>query len=90
MRREGTGTQILPEVPLIALELVERGGEPARIARELGTLEVGVVLARARQAELQQAADGGREVEQQQRRQEMSESPSSHAGRLKIARMTAR
>ena len=56
-------------MPLIAVELVERGGEPARIARELGALQIGVELARAREGELQQAAEGGREVEEQQRRQ---------------------
>ena len=68
MRRAGHREhQVFPEAALIALELLQRRGEPARIAGELRALEVGVVLARAREAELQQAADGGREVEQQER-----------------------
>ena len=53
----------------MAFELGERGGEAGGIAGELRAFEIGVVLARARQRQLQQAADGGAEIEQNKREQ---------------------
>ena len=60
--------QILPEAALVALERAQGRGQPGRIAGEAGTLQVRVVLARTRQAELQEAPEGRRRQIQQQDR----------------------
>ena len=55
---------LLPHAALEALELGERGGEPHRIAGQPGRVQVGLVLARPRERQLQERRQLRREHQQ--------------------------
>src|SRR5215208_2917320 len=58
--------EALPSAALPALEHLESRGETLGITRQSSALEIGVVFAGARQAELQEPTEGRREHEEEQ------------------------
>ena len=71
---------LLPEPTDPAFELDERAHEPLRIAGQICCGAVGVLLARARKAELDQRHEGGREGESRHAKSHGRSLPGPEAG----------
>lgn len=71
---------LLPEPTDLAFELDERAHEPLRIAGQICCGAVGILLARARKAELDQRHEGGREGESRHAKSHGRSLPGPEAG----------